>query len=107
MLQVQLSLPRAKSARRLTWYFALSWNLGHPPYARQEVIDSENLLSTGDDFADAAECGRTEPFGQRYAIFDLSRDHVAIEVATSFISSRAEVLLVGDTALVDAPVDDE
>ena len=50
---------------------------------------------------------RAKPFRQRYAIFDLSRDHVAIKVATSFISSQAQVLLVGDTAPVDAPVDDE
>src|ERR1700678_3284024 len=31
MLQVQLSFPRAKSARRLTWYFLLSAYLGPPP----------------------------------------------------------------------------
>jgi hypothetical protein len=97
-----------------------------PTYALQEVIDFENLLSTGDDFADTAECGQTEPFRQRHAIFDLSRDHVAMEVAThrfsanlasalagpyllvercpSFVMSGfglAEVLPVGDTALVD------
>jgi hypothetical protein len=46
----------------------------------RKVIDSENLLSTGDDFADAAERGQTEPFRQ---------------------------LQVGDIALVDALADDE
>jgi hypothetical protein len=76
--------------------------------------------------------GRTEPFRQRHAIFDLSRDHVAIEVATHRFSANlapawagpyllvercpsfvmiefclAEVVLVGDTAPVDALIDDE
>jgi hypothetical protein len=81
---------------------------------------------------DAAERGRTEPFRQQHAIFDLRRDHVAIEVATRRFSANlasaaagpyllvercpsfvmiefclAEVLLVGDSALVDALADDE
>jgi hypothetical protein len=55
MLEVQLSLPRAKSARRLTWNFLAQLVPGPAAHAGQKMISSEDLTAAGDHLAHTAE----------------------------------------------------
>jgi hypothetical protein len=94
MLHVQLSLPRAKSARRLTWYFLLSSNLGPPPTLGRKLSIQKNLAFARDDFADVTECCEAELLRPREPVLDLGCEHIAIEIAAGLISSELVVCAV-------------